>query len=53
MQRVEVLIDDAIGYTLRGYYHEELQSLRGRGLERRENDQQDRRSGFGDRRDPN
>ena len=49
-QRMEVLIDDAIGYTLRGYYQPELDSLRGRGLERRDTRAEDRRHG-GDRRD--
>jgi hypothetical protein len=32
---LDLLIDDAIGFTLRGYYAEELQALRGKGLERR------------------
>jgi hypothetical protein len=36
MERLDVLVDDAVGYTLRGYYRPELDSLRGRGLERRE-----------------
>jgi hypothetical protein len=49
MRRIEVLVDDAIGYTLRGYYAQELDTLRGRGLERRESPQGDRRHG-GDRR---
>lgn len=35
LQRLDVLIDDAIGFTLRGYYAEELEELRGKGLERR------------------
>lgn len=51
-QRIDVLIDDAIGYTLRGYYQRELDTLRGRGLERRDQREDDRRQG-GDRRDPN
>lgn len=49
-QRIDVLIDDAIGYTLRGYYQQELDTLRGRGLERRDSPDEDRRQG-GDRRD--
>jgi hypothetical protein len=48
MERIEILVDDAVGYTLRGYYAPELDSLRGRGLERRE--APDRRSGVPDRR---
>ncbi len=50
-RRIDLLIDDAIGYTLRGYYQRELDTLRGRGLERREPREEDRRQG-GDRRDP-
>lgn len=50
-QRIDGLIDDAIGYTLRGYYQRELDTLRGRGLERRDQREEDRRQG-GDRRDP-
>lgn len=49
MQRLDLLIDDAIGYTLRGYYREELDSLKGRGLDRRDG-ATDRRSGLDDRR---
>lgn len=49
MQRLDLLIDDAIGYTLRGYYREELDSLKGRGLDRRDG-ARDRRSGLDDRR---
>jgi hypothetical protein len=49
MERLEILVDDAVGYTLRGYYAPELDSLRGRGLERRE--APDRRRGVPDRRD--
>lgn len=49
MERLDVLVDDAVGYTLRGYYQPELDSLRGRGLERRESS--DRRSGAHDRRE--
>jgi hypothetical protein len=51
IQRIDVLIDDAIGYTLRGYYQRELDTLRGRGLERRDQREDDRRQ-RGDRRDP-
>ena len=49
MERLDILVDDAVGYTLRGYYRPELDSLRGRGLERREI--ADRRSGVPDRRE--
>jgi hypothetical protein len=35
LARLDILIDDATGYTLRGYYAPELDLLRGRGLERR------------------
>jgi hypothetical protein len=49
MERLDILIDDAVGYTLRGYYGPELDSLRGRGLERREIP--DRRRGIPDRRE--
>lgn len=35
LARLDLLIDDATGYTLRGYYAPELDELRGRGLERR------------------
>ena len=49
MERLDILIDDAVGYTLRGYYRPELDSLRGRGLERRETP--NRRRGVADRRD--
>ena len=48
MERLDILVDDAVGYTLRGYYRPELDSLRGRGLERRE--VADRRSGVPNRR---
>jgi hypothetical protein len=54
MERLDVLVDDAVGYTLRGYYRPELDSLRGRGLERREvsdrRESSDRRRGTPDRR---
>jgi hypothetical protein len=49
MERLDILVDDAVGYTLRGYYGPELDSLRGRGLERRE--ASDRRRGIPDRRE--
>ena len=49
LARLDVLIDDAIGFTLRGYYTPELDVLRGRGLERRDGDG-DRRDSDGDRR---
>lgn len=49
MERLDVLVDDAVGYTLRGYYRPELDSLRGRGLERRE--VANRRHGLPDRRE--
>jgi hypothetical protein len=48
-QRLETLIDDALGYTLRGYYRPELDVLRGKGLERRDGPRE-RRSGRVDRR---
>jgi hypothetical protein len=47
--RLEVLLDEAVGYSLRGYYAPELDVLRGRGLERRQ-PVDDRRSGSGSRR---
>lgn len=49
LARLDALLDDAVGYTLRGYYRRELDTLRGRGLERRSSNEQDRRQG-GDRR---
>ena len=49
MERMDILVDDAVGYTLRGYYQPELDSLRGRGLERRE--VSERRRGIPDRRE--
>jgi hypothetical protein len=49
LQRMDALIDDAIGFSLRGYYAPELESLRGRGLERR-HPAGDRRASGGDRR---
>jgi hypothetical protein len=51
LDRLDTLIDDAIGYTLRGYYREELDTLRGRGLERRDAARADRRRGNDDRRE--
>jgi hypothetical protein len=50
ISRLDALIDDAIGFSLRGYYAPELDSLRGRGLERRGN-APERRTGTGDRRE--
>lgn len=50
MARMETLVDDAMGYTLRGYYRPELDMLRGRGLERRDSGVEDRRRSSGDRR---
>ena len=50
VQRLDLLIDDAIGFSLRGYYAPELDELRGRGLERRVTTG-DRRGSSGDRRD--
>lgn len=51
MTRLDPLLDDAIGVSLRGYYAPELDTLRGRGLERRFGDKGDRRQGTGDRRE--
>lgn len=42
MQRLDGLCDDAIGFSLRGYYAPELDMLRGRGLERRDGAQERR-----------
>ena len=53
LERLDTLIDDAIGYTLRGYYRAELNTLRGRGLERRDASRADRRRGNHDRRERN
>lgn len=50
LARLDALIDDAIGFSLRGYYSPELDTLRGRGLERRTLTG-DRRSGATNRRD--
>ena len=49
VRRLDTLIDDAIGFSLRGYYAPELDELRGRGLERRAASG-DRRGSSGDRR---
>lgn len=49
LRRLDVLFDDAIGYSLRGYYAPELDRLRGRGLERRD-EVDDRRAGPPNRR---
>jgi len=38
VRSLDALVDDAVGHTLRGYYAPGLDSLRGRGLERRESD---------------
>ncbi len=50
MRRLDTLIDEAVGYTLRGYYRLELDSLRGQGLERRDG-AVNRRLNDGDRRE--
>jgi len=49
IRRLDSLIDDAIGFSLRGYYAPELDELRGRGLERR-SPVRERRGDTGDRR---
>ncbi|HEU4630270.1 MAG TPA: hypothetical protein VFS08_11040 [Gemmatimonadaceae bacterium] len=49
LDRLDLLIDDAIGFTLRGYYTAELDALRGRGLDRRAGPEE-RRAGESDRR---
>lgn len=49
LQRIDVLVDDAIGLSLRGYYAPELDELKGRGLERRD-DVQERRTNLPNRR---
>lgn len=48
--RLDLLIDDAVGFSLRGYYQPELDELRGRGLERRAGETEDRRGQSTDRR---
>jgi hypothetical protein len=50
LRRLDILVDDAIGYSLRGYYAPELDALRGRGLERRDGIR-DRRANPSDRRE--
>lgn len=50
MQRLDLLCDDAIGFSLRGFYAPELNALRGKGLERREGNDE-RRVNAGNRRD--
>jgi hypothetical protein len=50
MQRLDILCDDAIGFSLRGFYAPELNALRGKGLERREGDDE-RRTNIANRRD--
>lgn len=50
MLRLDVLCDDAIGFSLRGFYAPELNALRGKGLERREG-KDERRTNIGNRRD--
>jgi hypothetical protein len=42
LQRLDALVDDAIGLSLRGYYAPELNELKGKGLERRDNIQERR-----------
>lgn len=49
LQRLDALFDDAVGFSLRGYYSPELETLRGRGLERRSG-AGERRGDAGDRR---
>jgi hypothetical protein len=49
LQRIDVLVDDAIGLSLRGYYAPELNELKGKGLERRD-DVGDRRNNLPNRR---
>lgn len=36
LRRIDSLVDDAIGLSLRGYYAPELNELKGKGLERRD-----------------
>jgi hypothetical protein len=50
MQRLDILCDDAIGFSLRGFYAPELNVLRGKGLERREGEDE-RRVNISNRRD--
>lgn len=49
MQRLDILCDDAIGFSLRGFYAPELNLLRGKGLERREGEDE-RRTNISNRR---
>lgn len=50
MQKLDILCDDAIGFSLRGFYAPELNALRGKGLERREGEGE-RRTNISNRRD--
>jgi hypothetical protein len=50
VHRLDILVDDAIGLTLRGYYAPELDELRGKGLERRDGIEE-RRTNKGNRRE--
>ena len=50
MQRLDLLCDDAIGFSLRGFYAPELNALKGKGLERREGEDE-RRANTANRRD--
>jgi hypothetical protein len=50
VQRLDVLVDDAIGLSLRGYYAPELNELKGKGLERRDGIDE-RRTNKGNRRE--
>lgn len=44
LQRIDSLVDDAIGLSLRGYYAPELNELKGKGLERRDGIDERRRN---------
>ena len=44
LQRIDLLVDDAIGLSLRGYYAPELNELKGKGLERRDGIDERRRN---------
>ena len=50
VQRLDILVDDAIGLSLRGYYAPELNELKGKGLERRDGIDE-RRTNTGNRRE--
>lgn len=50
LQRIDALVDDAIGLSLRGYYAPELNELKGKGLERRDGIDE-RRSNISNRRE--